>query len=120
MRRHLSLFIPLMLACAGGQSGATAANPAERQKIVNLVPFDIANCFPSKVDLGKTANEYTLQAAFRASQPAMDECMVDGRNLTDPNAGIKGKLGISLDANGTTVTSEGLPPAVQSCVENAL
>jgi len=120
MRRHLSLFIPLMLACAGGQSGATAANPAERQKIVNLVPFDIANCFPSKVDLGKTANEYTLQAAFRASQPTMDECMVDGRNLTDPNAGIKGKLGISLDANGTTVTSEGLPPAVQSCVENAL
>ena len=120
MRRLCSLFALVALACAGGQTGGTAANPAERQKIINVVPFDLGTCFPSKVDLGKTANEYTLQAAFTTAQPAIGECMVDGRNLTDPNAGIKGKLNVSLDANGSTVTGEGLPPAVQTCAESAI
>ena len=69
MRRQFSLLIGVVtglvvlgLACAGGQSAGAGANPAERQRVQNLVPFNVANCFPSKLELGKTANEYTLQA----------------------------------------------------------
>jgi len=67
MRRQFSLLIAMVavaaiavaVACAGGGQAATTstAAPAERQRVQNLVPFDVANCFPSKLDLGKTANE---------------------------------------------------------------
>src|SRR5262245_57907842 len=76
MRRQFSLLsgtvaglVVLWLACAGGQSGGATASPGDRQRVQNLVPFNVANCFPSKLDLGKTANEYTLQAAFRGARP---------------------------------------------------
>ena len=122
MRRQIPLFIAVIaLACAGGQpAGGGTANPAERQKITNLVPFDVANCFPSKLDVGKTANEYTLQAAFRGARPIIGECLVDGKNQSP--AGTKGKATITLDGSATTVAvaADGLQPGASSCVENAI
>jgi hypothetical protein len=121
MRRQFPLFIAVIaLACASGQTAGGAATPAERQKIVNLVPFDVANCFPSTLDVGKTANEYTLQAAFRGARPQIGECLADGRNQAP--AGTKGKVTITLDGSGTTVTvtADGLQPAASSCIEKAI
>jgi len=121
MRRQFPLFIAVIaLACASGQTAGGAATPTERQKIVNLVPFDVANCFPSTLDVGKTANEYTLQAAFRGARPQIGECLVDGRNQAP--AGTKGKATITLDGSGTTVTvtGDGLQPAASSCIEKAI
>lgn len=120
MRRQLSLLIAVVvLACAGGQS-AGGASPSERQRVVNLVPFDISTCFPPKLDLGKTANEYTLQAAFRGARPAIQECLADAR-VQNPNAPTKGKVAISIDGTGTTVavSGDGLQPAGQTCIEKA-
>jgi hypothetical protein len=128
MRRQFSLLmgvvaglVVLGLACAGGQSTGTAAAPAERQRVQNLVPFDVATCFPSKLDLSKTANEYTLQAAFRGARPAINECLVDGK-VQNPNAPTKGKATVSLDASGTTVTvaADGLQPEAAACIEKAI
>lgn len=130
MRRQFSLLmgfvtglVVLGLACAGGQSAGTtaAANPAERQRVQNLVPFDLGTCFPTRLDLGKTANEYTLQAAFRGARPAINECLVDGR-VQNPNAPTKGKVSVSMDASGTTVTvtGDGLQPAATACIERAI
>ncbi|MGZ5959052.1 MAG: hypothetical protein ACXWLI_11605, partial [Myxococcaceae bacterium] len=121
MRRQFPLFIAVfVLACAGGQS-AGGASAAERERVVNLVPFDLATCFPPKLDLGKTANEYTLQAAFRAARPAIGECLADGK-VQNPAAATKGKATIAMDASGTkvTVAAEGLKPAAVSCIENAV
>ena len=122
MRRLYSLWIPLIVtACASGPTaGGPAVSASERQKVVNLVPFDIANCFPQKMDLGKTANEYTLQAAFRAARPAIQECLADGRNIS--GSGAKGKAAMTLDGTGTrvVVSSEGLQPAGTSCIEKAI
>ncbi len=121
MRRQFPLFIAVfVLACAGGQS-AGGASAAERERVVNLVPFDLATCFPPKLDLGKTANEYTLQAAFRAARPAIGECLADGK-AQNPAAATKGKATIAMDASGTkvTVAAEGLKPAATSCIENAV
>jgi len=129
MRRQFSLLIAVVaglvglgLACAGGQTaGGSAASPAERQRVQNRVPFDIGNCFPAKLDLGKNANEYTLPAAFRGARPAIDECLVDGK-VQNPNAATKGKAAISVDGTGTTVTvtGEGLQPAGTACIEKAI
>ena len=130
MRRQFSLLmgavtglVVLGLACAGGQSaGAAAANPAERQRVQNFVPFNVANCFPSKLDLGKTANEYTLQAAFRGARPAINECLTDGKNVQNPNAPAKGKATITIDGSGTTITvaGEGFQPTATACIEKAI
>jgi len=128
MRRQFSLLIAVVagvaiavaVACAGGQSGS-AANAVDRQRVQNLVPFDVANCFPSKLDLGKTANEYTLQAVYRAARPAIDECLADGK-VQNASAPTKGKASISMDASGTsiTVTGDGLQPAATACIEKAI
>jgi hypothetical protein len=124
MRRQFSLLIGLViLACAGGQSsgGGAGAAPADRQKVQNLVPFDIGTCFPSKLDLSKTANEYTLQAAFRGAIPAINECLVDAK-VQNPAAPTKGKATISIDGSGTNVTvaGDGLQPAGAACIEKAI
>lgn len=121
MRRLFPLSLAVMaLGCAGGQSSASA-NPAERQKVGNLVPFDIANCFPAKLDLGKTANEYTLQAAFRGARPAIQECLLDAR-VQNSNATTRGKVAISMDGSGTTVavSGEGLQAGPRSCIDNVI
>jgi len=123
MRRRFSLMIGfVILACAGGQStGSAGAAPAERQRVQNIVPFDLATCFPTKVDLGKHANEYTLQAAYRAARPAINECLVDAKVQT-PGATTKGKATMTIDSSGATVsvTGEGLQPAGAACIEKAI
>lgn len=121
MRRQFPLFAAVFaLACAGGQS-AGGASAAERERVVNLVPFDIATCFPTKLNLGKTANEYTLQAAFRAARPAIGECLVDAK-VQNPAVATKGKATITMDPSGTTVAvaADGLKPAAVGCIENAV
>ena len=122
MRRQFPLFMTVfVLACASGQSAGGGASAAERERVVNLVPFDLATCFPPKLDLGKTANEYTLQAAFRAARPAIGECLADGK-LQSPPAATKGKATIAMDASGTTVTvaAEGLKSDGIHCIESAI
>lgn len=129
MRRQFSLLIAVVtglvalgLACAGGQSaGATAAAPAERQRVQNLVPFNLVTCFPTRLDLGKTANEYTLNAAFRGARPEINECLVDAK-VQNPSAPTKGKATVTLDSSGTTVTviADGLQPAGSACIEKAI
>ncbi len=122
MRRQFPLFIAVfVLACASGQSTTGGASAAERERVVNLVPFDLATCFPPKLNLGKTANEYTLQAAFRAARPAIGECLADAK-VQNPAAATKGKATIAMDASGTNITvhADGLKPAGISCIENAI
>jgi hypothetical protein len=122
MRRQFPMLIAMIvLACAGGQSAGGGANPTERQRVSNLVPYDIASCYPAKLDLGKVANEYTLQAAFRGARPAIQECLTDGK-VQNPNATTKGKATVTLDGSGTTVSvsGDGLQPAATSCIEKVV
>ena len=129
MRRQFSLLIAVVtglvalgLACAGGQgTGTTPSAAAQHQRVQNIVPFNLATCFPARLDLGKTANEYTLQAAFRGAMPAIDECLLDSK-VQNPNAPTKGKATMTIDATGTTVTvaADGLQPAGAACIEKAV
>ena len=122
MRRQFSLLTGvILLACAGGQSTTAAAPTEQRQRVQNLTPFDIGTCFPSRVDMGKTANEYTLQAAYRAARPAINECLTDAR-VQNGTTATKGKASMTIDSSGTTVavTGDGLQPAATSCIEKAI
>ncbi len=110
MRRQFPLFIAVfVLACASGQSSTGGASAAERQRVVNLVPFDLANCFPPKLDLGKTANEYTLQAAFRA-RPARHRRVPGRRQGSEPGSGHQGQ-GDHRDGRAPGPTSPSAPTA---------
>jgi len=120
MRRQFPLFTAaFVLACAS--QSTQGAHAAERERVVNLVPFDLGNCFPTKLDLGKTANEYTLQAAFRAARPAIGECLADGK-VQNPAVATRGKATIAMDPSGTkvTVTADGLKASAITCIENAV
>ncbi len=123
MRRQFSLLTGvILLACAGGQSATGAAAPTEqRQRVQNLTPFDIGTCFPARVDVGKTPNEYTLQAAYRAARPGIDECLTDAR-VQNGTTVTKGKATMSIDSSGTnvSVTGDGLQPAATACIEKAI
>jgi len=123
MRRQFSLLTgAILLACAGGPSATSAAGPTEqRQRVQNLTPFDIGTCFPSRVDVGKTANEYTLQAAYRAARPVINECLTDARVQSGTTA-TKGKATMTIDSSGTkvAVTADGLQPAASGCIEKAI
>ncbi|HEY1418024.1 MAG TPA: hypothetical protein VGF41_08960 [Myxococcaceae bacterium] len=122
MRRQFSLLTgAILLACAGGQSSSAAAPTEQRQRVQNLTPFDIGTCFPGKVDMGKTANEYTLQAAFRAARPAVNECLTDAK-VQNGTTATKGKAAMTIDASGTTVavSGDGVQPAATGCIEKAI
>ena len=122
MRRQFPLGITVVvLACASGQSSTGGVSAAERERVVNLVPFDLANCIPQKLDLGKTANEYTLQAAFRAARPAIGECLLDAK-LQNPAVATKGKVTVGMDPSGTTigVHADGVKPEAITCIETAV
>jgi hypothetical protein len=123
MRRQFSLLTGgFLIACASGQSPANAAGPTEqRQRVQNLTPFDIGTCFPNRVDMGKTANEYTLQAAYRAARPGINECLTDAK-VQSGTAATKGKATMTIDASGTNVavSGEGLQPGATACIEKAI
>ena len=122
MRRQIPLLTGvLLLACAGGQSTGSAVAAEQRQRVQNLTPFDIGTCFPSKVEVARIANEYTLQASFRAARPAINECLTDAR-VQNGTTATKGKATMSIDATGTTVTvtGDGLQPTAIRCIESAI
>jgi hypothetical protein len=114
----LSAFI---LACAGGQTAGGVPPAESKQRLSNLVPFDLSNCFTKAIELGKPVNEYALQAAFRAARPAIQECLTDGRTY-DASKPVKGTTTITVDASGpkVAVAAEGLQPAAQTCLEKAV
>jgi hypothetical protein len=110
----------VILACAGGQTAGGAPAVESKQRLSNLVPFDLSNCFTKAIELGKPVNEYALQAAFRASRPALQECLTDGRTY-DASKPMKGTAAITVDSSGpkVTVAGEGLQPAAQTCIQKA-
>jgi hypothetical protein len=89
--------------------------------VTNLVPFDLANCFPRAIDLGKPVNEYALQAAFRAARPAVQECLVDTRTY-EASKPLKGTATLTVDGSGQKVSAagDGLQPAAQDCIQKAI
>jgi hypothetical protein len=111
----------IILACAGGQSAGGAPTAETKQRLSNLVPFDLANCFTKAIELGKPVNEYALQAAFRAARPAIQECLTDGRTY-EASKPVKGTATITVDASGpkVAVAGEGLQPAAQSCIQKTV
>src|SRR5262244_949518 len=109
----------IALGCLGLTGPVLAAETGQR--VGNLVPFDIANCAPRTLELSKPINEYSVQAAFRASRPYLQECLADARNY-DGTKPLRGKVNITVDSTGSKVAaaSEGLAPAAKTCIEKAV
>jgi hypothetical protein len=98
----------LVLLCAN----PPAPGP-EQQRVVNLVPFDVASCFPQKPALPTPPNAESVAAALRTARPSVLECLVD------PKArGPAADTVVSL--NGHTVAGTNLESSGKTCVEKAV
>jgi hypothetical protein len=109
----------IALCCLGLSGPALAADTKER--VVNLVPFDIANCSPHTLQLTKPMNEFGVQAGFRSARPYLQECLADTRTY-DGAKPVRGKVNITVDSSGAKVNAsgEGLQPAAKACIEKAV
>lgn len=108
----------LSFACATG-SGASAGPKAEQQRVKNIVPFDLANCFPPKLELPRPANEAILAGFWVAAQPQVQECVVDpGNRGADKATRVNVTLTVSENGQDVKVAGTNLSAAGKSCVEN--
>ena len=61
MAQKMKVMIACVVACAGSKPETKAAAPTEnKQRMKNVVPFDLANCFPLERTPPKPANEVVL------------------------------------------------------------
>jgi hypothetical protein len=93
------------------------ANPPppgpEQQRVVNLVPFDVASCFPQKPALPTPPNAESVAAALRTARPSVLECLVD-----PSTHGPWRDTAITL--NGHTVTGGNLQESGKACIEKVI
>lgn len=93
---------------------ATPATPlTEQQKVVNIVPFDVATCFPSKPLLPSPPNAEAVAGALRGARPSVLECLVN-----PSTHGAATETLVTL--NGHAVTGKNLEPNGKTCVEQVM
>jgi hypothetical protein len=85
----------------------------EQQRVVNLVPFDVASCFPPKVTLPNPPNAESVAGALRSVRPALLECLVDAKSHGAAD-------GTVVTLNGHAVTGTNLEESGKACVEKAV
>jgi hypothetical protein len=109
----------IALCCLGLSRPALAVDTKDR--VVNLVPFDISNCYPHALELTKPTNVFAVQAAFASARSSLQECLTDTRTY-DGTKPIHGKVNITVDSSGAKVNAsgEGLQPAAKACIEKAV
>ena len=124
MFRRLMLLTAALtvVACAGQKAEGKKTKATEsKQRLANVVPFDLAGCFPREHILPKPANEAVLTALWVSAQPRVTECLVDPKHrgaekLTTLT--VKSTLdetGLKRDVSGTNLSAEG-----QKCIETVL
>ncbi len=84
-----------------------------QQRVMNLIPFDVATCFPAKPALPAPLNAEAVAGALRAARPGILECLVDPKSR-----GAAPETVITL--NGRTVTGTNLEESGKACIEKAL
>lgn len=113
-----------MLACAGqqGAQGGGAQKPTEeRQAARNISYFDLATCFPRKLELPGAVNDAVVVGVLVAARPQVMECLVpqDNRGPAEDTA-VTAKATVSTTGTELSVTGENLTAAGETCVREAL
>ena len=75
------------------EAAAQAQPTQSAEKISNLVPFDLYNCFPRKVNVPAPPNPVGVTALWAAAQPQIQECLIDPKSR-----GPQDKTTVTVDA----------------------
>lgn len=99
---HAPLFVTLV---------ALSAQPAQDpQKVANIIPFDIASCFPPKAT--PAANPEGVSGALRLLRPHVIECLADGKLRA-------GDVTVTVATGEAGLTVTGADGAAKACIEKA-
>jgi hypothetical protein len=112
-----------LAGCAHKEAApAGGAQPTQSaMKISNLYAFDLYNCFPRQIDVPSPANQAGLAALWAASQPQIQECLIDPKSR-GPQDKTTAKVDMQVSDQGVqqNVSGDNLTPDGQSCVQKVL
>ena len=116
--------MPLVLLAGAGawaQTPGGGSGSPGKQRLVNLVTFDVALCWPPLESMPAAADGATVTGALLSARPAMLECLV-APSARGQAAETKVVVQTTLEPGGarTTVTGDNLSASGRSCVERAV
>lgn len=118
--RHLALLSATLAALAAGPSRAGAGDLGGKQRLVNLVSFDVAVCWPPVEGVGNATDGAVITGVLLAARPAIVECLTGpGARGQAPNTEVV--VDVTLDATGSRIRASGdnLTASGKSCIESA-
>ncbi len=117
MLRYTASVVAALCAvgCATTNSGGGQAAPTtEKLRIVNQSYFDLANCSPRTVEVGKPATKESLIGFLVSARPQVMECLVDPKHrgaAKETHAIIQvtvSDASVDYDVSGPNLTPEGI------------
>ncbi len=118
-RFYVLLAAALASACAG-QKGQTQPS-VDKQKIINVSYFDLANCSPRSLNITAPVNQATVVGFLVAARPQILECLVDPKTrgpANDTRVFVDSTVGDGRSEH--KVTGENLTPDGEACIRSAL
>src|SRR5689334_1862616 len=100
---------PPMNALIAVAAVSLSAGSQDKQKVENLIPFDVASCFAPKTSPAPNADG--VNAALRSLRPAVIECLLDAKARGGAEATV------TLTAEGGKVSVSGVEGAGKACIE---
>ncbi|MCL2178020.1 MAG: hypothetical protein FWC28_08955 [Proteobacteria bacterium] len=116
------LVAPMVLsASCASQKTAQGTPSISRQKVENLVHFDVASCQKPSGLVSEITNEESIFGGILSVQPAILECFVPPQNRQgNQNTHVKLSTSVSSQTTLHTVQGENLSPSGVACIEAAL
>lgn len=120
-RKSIVFAAVVALAGCAGQKSEVKPETEQKQTEENVVPFDLYNCWPRKVDVPTPVNAAGLTAVWVVAQPQVGECLVDPA-ARGPANNTDVTVDISDTEQGPTVKVAGqnLTPAGADCIQKAV
>src|SRR5215471_6751484 len=115
----VSVLVAMAVNCAS-QSSATKTSE-EKQQIVNITYFDLANCNPPAHEVSSPLTREALIGLLVAARPEVLECLADPKNR-----GKAKNIKFSVDTTATEsgwehqITHTDLTPEGEQCVKRTL
>ncbi len=110
-----------LAACSLALLLATTARAADKDKVGNFVPFDLAVCFLKPTTIQAPATDTALSGLWILARPLVLECMADTRFFV-PGKSPAFKITLTVNDAGftQTVDSDGLTAFGKKCIQDAV
>lgn len=110
-----------LAGCAGQQAETKATETQQKQAEENVVPFDLYNCWPRKVEVPAPVNAAGLTAVWVVSQPEVSECLVDPASRGPANnTDVTVRFADTEQGPTVDVTGQNLTPQGAECIKAAV